>query len=109
MTSSVILPAKSSNETFPVKFPFQDQMEFGESISGQVVTCSVFSGTDPNPSAVILGAATLQGTTVVQVVTGGLPGVIYQLVALANTSNENLYSKDGKLSIVNAPANFNGP
>lgn len=107
MTRVVIVPPKRSNGQVPVNFPFGDQLEFGESISGQVVTAVVFSGIDPNPENILFGSPTMANNTVQQVITGGLPGVIYQLVAMATTSNANMYSKGARIAIVNAPESFN--
>ena len=103
MTRVVIIPSKRSDAQVPVHFPFADQLEFGETISGQVVTCVVFTGTDANPSAVLFGSPTMANNTVTQVVTGGVPGTIYQLVAMATTSNANMYSKGARLAIVDEP------
>lgn len=107
MTRAVIAPSKRSDATVPVHFPFADQLEFGESISGQVVTAVVFSGEDPSPENILFGSPTLANNTVTQIVTGGVPGVIYQLVAVATTSNDNMYTKGAKLAIVNEPESFN--
>lgn len=106
MTRAVIVPSKRTDDTIPVQFPFADQLEFGEVISGQAVTCVVFTGTDANPSEVLEGAPTTDGTTVTQIITGGVVGNIYQLVALVNTSNANIYSKSARVAIINEPEAF---
>lgn len=106
MTRNVIAPSKRSDATVPVEFSFMDQLAFGELISGQVVTCSVFTGADANPSAILDGAPTANGTVVTQVITAGVPGVIYQLVALVNTTASNIYSKSAMLAIVDTPEAF---
>jgi hypothetical protein len=106
MTRVVLVPAKRSDATVPVEFPFADQLEFGETIAGQVVTCQVFTGDDSAPENVLSGPPTLSDTTVSQIVTGGVPGVIYQLVAIVTTSNSNMYTKGARLAIVDEPAAF---
>ncbi len=108
MTRNVIVPAKRSDATIPVDFAFADQLEFGETIAGQVVTAKVFTGTDSAPSAILYGSPTLSGTTVQQVVTDGVAGNIYQLVALVTTSKSNMYSKSAKVAIVNEPEAMSG-
>lgn len=108
MTRAVILSSKRVEETIVVSFPFQDVLQFGETINNQVVTCTVFSGIDPAPAGVILGAATLSGTTVLQQVTAGLPGVIYQLVAAASGSGDHVYTKGAKLAVINDAGLFTG-
>lgn len=107
MTRAVITPAKQSDGKIPIKFPFADQLQFGETISGQTVTCVVFSGTDDLPSNVLFGSPTLSGTTVTQIVTGGVVGVIYDLTCAVTGSGGHIYTKGTRLAIVNNPGAFN--
>lgn len=107
MTRSVVAPTKRSDARIPIEFPFADQLQFGETISGQAVTCVVSSGTDPTPSNVLFGAPTLSGTNVTQVVTAGVEGVIYQLVCAVTGSLGHIYTKGAKLAVVNDPEAFN--
>lgn len=58
-----------------------------EAILTKVVTASVYSGTDANPSALISGASTNPTfSTVRQVITGGVAGVIYSLLCTVTTN-----------------------
>jgi len=82
----VILPAKRQGETINQQFDFLSQLAVGETISTKVTTCSVFSGVDASPSSVINGAATNSGSIVTQSLTGGVVGVIYQIVCTVTTS-----------------------
>jgi len=109
MTRVVILPSKRPEEKVTVTFPFQDQLAFGETISGQTVTAVVFSGIDPAPEAILFGAASHVGTNVLQSIQDGLPGVVYQLVAAAAGSGGHIYTKDAKQAIVASPGSFTGP
>lgn len=108
MTRDVIVPSKRSDEKIPVSFPFGDQLQFGETISGQAVTCVVYTGEDASPSAVLYGAPSLSGSVVTQVVQAGVPGTIYQLVCVVTASGGHTYSKNAKLAIANAPDTFIG-
>lgn len=57
-----------------------------ETISTASVAVSVLRGEDLTPSAILDGTATIDGTTVLQVVDGGVAGVYYTLEFTANTS-----------------------
>ncbi len=62
----------------------------GETIASVVSgswSCQVHSGTDPSPLAMISGAATIDGTTISQLVVDGLEGVVYLFLCafLTNT------------------------
>ena len=68
-------------------FDFISVLAVGETISTQVVTATVYSGTDPIPANLISGAAAVQNVTqVVQLFTGGVTGVLYQLLCTITTS-----------------------
>ena len=108
MTSVTIIPSKRPEEKFPVQFQFADQLQFGETISGQVCTCVVFQGEDANPSAVLFGSPTLSGTVVSQVVQGGVAGVVYVLTCAASGSTGTIYTKGGPLAILSDPQSFTG-
>lgn len=109
MTANAVFPSKRPEEKFPVQFQFGDQLQFGETISGQVVTCVVFQGTDPDPEDVLFGAPTLSGQVVSQVVQGGVGGVVYTLVCAASGSTGTIYTKSGSLAILSDPIGFTGP
>lgn len=62
----------------------------GESVASVVTgswSCQVYSGIDPSPMAMISGAATIGGTSISQLVVGGLEGVVYLFLCtfLTNT------------------------
>jgi hypothetical protein len=90
MSDSVVLPTIQPTEIVqlpPNGFDFTSRLAAGETLTGvPTVTVTVYSGTDPNPSAVKSGAASISGNTVVQKFTGGLAGVIYSVVAACSTS-----------------------
>jgi hypothetical protein len=68
-------------------FDFTSQLAVGETLSGPVVTATVYSGLDPNPAALVSGAASIINSTQVrQLLTGGVVGVIYELLCQVTTS-----------------------
>lgn len=80
------IPPKLVGETATVRFDFISRLAVGETISTKSVVATVYTGVDATPSAVISGAASSSGTVVSQLVTGGVAGVIYQLVCTITTS-----------------------
>lgn len=109
MTRLAVFPSKRPDESLPLQFSFGDQLQFGETISGQAITSTVFAGEDPLPADILFGAPTLAGSTITQVVLGGIPGVIYQLVCIVSGSMGHVYTKGGKLAIAADPGAFTGP
>lgn len=106
MSYNQIFSPKNSQDIITLSFEFGDVLEFGETITGQIVNAYTRAGIDPNPNAIVAGAATISGTKVNQIITGGIPGVSYVLLAVANGSNAHVYSKAGELSIVNQQTIF---
>lgn len=102
MSSStrVILDPKrvSSVQNYP--FDFISQLAFGETISTQVVTATVWSGVDASPSSIISGSASASGTIVTQKITGGVSGVIYLLKCSITTSLGQTLILEGLLAIL---------
>lgn len=86
MTASV-QQVKLLGETKFLSEDFASDLVIGVTISTKVVTASVFSGTDASPSTLISGAATSSGTVVSQKVTGGVLGVLYELLWQVTTSD----------------------
>lgn len=84
--SMVLFQPKQVGESANYKFDFISRLAVGETITTQSVTATVWSGTDPDPAAIISGAATASGTIVTQKITGGVAGTIYKLVCQVTTS-----------------------
>jgi hypothetical protein len=82
----VEFPPKLAGVTDLYTFNFLSALAGGETISTQIVTCSVYSGVDASPSSMISGAATASGAIVTQKITGGVAGVIYSLLCTITTS-----------------------
>lgn len=89
-----ISPAKFVGETRNVKFDFAGLFAYPAgasdsitySLTSPVVTCSVYSGTDAAPLAMLVGAPFVSGFAYFQQVTGGVAGVIYELTCTATLS-----------------------
>ena len=82
----VIFSPKKVGENIIVPVDFISRLAVGETILQAVVTCTVYSGTDPNPQNMIVGPATVAGTVVEQQVNQGVLGVVYELLFTVITS-----------------------
>lgn len=89
MSSMIVSTPKSIGETRVQQFNFLSQLANGETLTSAVVTCSVWSGVDSNPSAVLSGSATVTSPTAYQKITGGTEGTIYLLTCTGTTSQGN--------------------
>lgn len=96
----VELPNKIAAEVKNVTFDFTSLLASGETISTQVVTAAVYSGTDAAPSAIISGAASASGSVVTQKITGGTTGVIYELTCTITTSLGETLILVGLLAVI---------
>lgn len=85
-SSRVIFDPKRQADLVSLPFDFISKLAVGETISTKVTTASVWSGVDPNPAAILSGAASSSGTVVSQNVTAGVVGVVYLLVCRITTS-----------------------
>lgn len=102
----IVLPSKAVGETLPVTFNFLDLLAFGESITGATVAATVFSGTDASPSDVLSGLPVTSTVDAVQVVTGGVAGVIYELTCTVTTSDSNVLTKSARLAVITPGGKF---
>lgn len=98
--STQILDIKIAEEELTIEFDMLSRLKVGETVATAAVSCEVFSGTDPNPAALISGLAVVSGSIVQQRVIGGLPGVIYILTCAARTSVNDLVLNQGKLAVL---------
>ena len=83
-SNTLTLPVKLVNEIVllpPGGADFNSRLSSGGTLTGTpIITISVFSGTDPNPTAMLSGVPSIVGTTVQQLFIGGVDGVIYKVV-----------------------------
>lgn len=83
----MILKSKTPTETRFEVFDFVSNLAVGETITSQTVTAEVYSGVDSSPQSIVNGSATVVNSTQVQQsMTGGILGVIYDLVCSVTTS-----------------------
>jgi len=93
---------KQPGEAFPVTvgFGFESDLEAGETIDTvDAVAVVVHRGSDPSPTSILSGAAAIDGTDIVQRVTGGVDGTDYQMTFTIHTSMGNTYMGDVLLSV----------
>ena len=107
MTNRVQIPPKRLGETVILgangnsPFNFISSLGPTETIATAVVTCTVYSGTDLAPAAVINGvAATIVGQQVQQKVTAGVLGVIYELACSVLTSLGQTLELVGYMAVI---------
>lgn len=77
--SRTLWPAKDPAETLVATFDYSADLDAGETIASATLACSLLSGTDTNPSAVLSGTPTIDDGTVLQRFTGGVEGATYTL------------------------------
>ncbi len=82
--STKIGPIQTGEEK-PAAFDFTDE-EVSGSIVSAVVSVSLKSGTDPSPSTVISGSASISGMRVIQKVVHQVDGAVYLLRCVATDS-----------------------
>lgn len=104
--NQLIFPAKGIGETQPYVVNFSDRLQFGEAINGAATTASVFAGTDPTPVNILSGSPTYTSTTVTQLITGGVAGVIYTVVFTVTGTGSHNYTKVAQLAVIDPNASF---
>ena len=103
MTGLTIIPSKLSTETVNIMFNFVSSLAQGETIESQMVSSVVYSGTDSNPSAMVAGSASQANGQVIQGITGGNPGTIYDIVCRVTTSLGQALVNQGFLAVTGIP------
>ena len=86
MSYRSIFDAKITGTNFRAVFDFSAELAIAETIASASTAATTYSGTDPAPSAIISGAATISGGKVTQAITGGIVGTTYLLKCSAVTS-----------------------
>jgi len=100
------LQSKVIGETITVFFYFAALILPEETLSSPVISVVVLSGIDPTPSNIILGNATLSGTTVTQQITEGLGGVVYGLICQVDGEEDRSYILERPLAILTDYGSF---
>jgi hypothetical protein len=100
-----LLPAKHPLAIITVPFDFGPLLvECANPATAEVVsatvTATLFSGTDPTPSAILALAPDLsQAPTVLQRIVGGVDGASYLLTGLATTNSGEVIVLEGLLPV----------
>lgn len=66
-------------EKLVATFDYTEDLDAGETIATAVTACTLLSGTDADPAAVLYGTPTIAAGTVLQPITGGVDGATYTL------------------------------
>jgi len=90
---------KFVTENKPLSFDFGQVLGSGEDLSTATCTVLVLDGTDPNPSSLLSGSASIVGSRVYQRVQGGIAGVTYRLVCTIVTDANNTLVALGDLPV----------
>ena len=100
--NTLIFGDKETSEVLPFTVEFSDRLLVGETITGVDVGVFVSTGTDPDPSTMLVSSPppAFTDNTVSFVIKEGVLGCIYSLVVTATISSGNVYIKVGYLAIV---------
>lgn len=96
----ITLDPKLVGETVTETFDFTSRLAASETISTQVVTAVVYTGTDASPSSIISGSASASGQKVTQKITAGTSGVVYLLTCTITTSAGQTLLLEAFLAVV---------
>lgn len=98
-----VVPAKRSDETVFMRFDFRDVLASGDSILHAIANAVCDS--DQNAGAVIAAAPHVeQNNTVIQAISGGVPGCIYRITVSVASSSGEQFSLDATLPVANEVA-----
>jgi len=92
--------SKTVDETKSYFGDFRDVLKTGETIISQVVTVTVFSGDDLNPSNLLYQGIDVHVGYIEQRIRLGIPGNIYSIKFEVGTSLGNTYDKVTRLAVL---------
>lgn len=90
---------KRVGETITIGFDLEELLVTGETINTAVFTATVHSGSDPSPSSLISGGASIVGSEVSQKITGGVDGVVYEIRATVGTSLSHTFIEVARIKV----------
>lgn len=99
-STRVELDPKRQAESVALPFDFSSKTQSGDVLSAPVVTCTVWSGVDANPAAVLTGVNTIAGLQVNAGVQNGVVGVLYLIAVKVTASLSGLLELDGILAVL---------
>ena len=70
---------KALSETRNYNFDATNVFSAGQTIVSIMTSASLYSGFDPSPSAILSGTPSVSGTNIVQQITGGAVGAVYDV------------------------------
>lgn len=97
---TLVSPSKTAASIVTQQFNFIADLINGASISGATIDVEVLVGIDASPTDILDGSPTISGGVISQKLTGGVPGVIYQVTCFATLSNGNLPAIQTKIAII---------
>lgn len=97
MSGSFSYKLTTENELFT--FDFGPVLASSETITDAQCTIIVKDGEDPNPNNIKVGSPAVNGTKVVQRISGGVNGTTYRLEMTVTTSLTNVYTLVGDLPV----------
>jgi len=96
----LVLTPKRLRETVLYPMDFISLLAFADTIDQIAVEMAVDSGYDPAADNMISGPAMLNGSVVMQYITGGVLGVIYRLTYWVVTASDQILQLTGYLPVV---------
>ena len=90
---------KLTTESELFGFDFSQVLTPGELILTATSTAIVMNGTDPNPTAILIGSPGITGSKVNQRIAGGISEVTYRIIVTVTTSYSNTFSAVGDLPV----------
>jgi hypothetical protein len=99
MTAVLHWSEKDPQEIVTIGFELADILDTGETLLAVSVAAAVVSGTDPTPSAILFGAAEIDGSIVRQAVQAGVDATRYRLSFTIDTSLGNRYVEPAMLDV----------
>ena len=99
-----IRETKYRQEIVTFVWDFRDHINPGDTITGTTAGVIVSSGTDTNPSEMLLGPPVISdGTVVSQRIKKGVPGVIYTILIFIETTQGDSFTDEAYLAILPLP------
>lgn len=95
----VRLPVKAPGERFWIEFNFSADLGKSESIVGAELALAVHTGVDPQPELLLVGELVIIGNRVLQMLQGGLDGVVYRLACTAATNADQILIRSCSLAV----------
>ncbi len=101
MASFFTSPLKTTLSILPIYCQFESQLADGEHITDVITDMSVSSGIDPLPSAMLDGSPSIAQDIALQVVAGGVAGVMYLLSFNVTTNFSNRLVMSTYIAVIN--------